>query len=295
MHKEINISTDKPIVINRIKSYAELMKLRLSSLVVLSAVLGYLLGPGKIVPFELLLLSLGGFFITGSSNAFNQVWERNLDKLMTRTKERPIPQGRISVIEGVFVGALTGIAGVGILWCLNDTCAILGILATVLYVAVYTPLKTITPLAIFVGSFPGSIPPMLGFIAASGNFGIEAGVLFFVQFFWQFPHFWTIAWKLDDDYKKAGFRLLPSGERDKQSAFQIMLYTALLIPISMLPWVIDLCGFKSMLFGVLASFLLLIPAYKLFKGLELKHATQLMFLSFLYLPIMLFVFFLDKL
>ena len=295
MQKEINISTDKSFIINRIKSYAELMKLRLSSLVVLSAILGYLLGPGKVIPFQAFLLCLGGFLITGASNAFNQVWERDLDKLMSRTQNRPLPQGRITVFESVVVGLILGICGVVLLWYLNNTCAILGILALVLYVAVYTPLKTITPLAVFVGAIPGSIPPMLGFIAASGDFGLEAGVLFMIQFFWQFPHFWAIAWKLDDDYKKAGFRLLPSGFRDKQSAFQIMLYTSFLIPVAMLPWAINLCGSLSMFFAVIISMGMLIPAFRLFRKMEIKQASQLMFFSFVYLPLLLFVFFLDKL
>ena len=265
MHKEINISSEKLTVIGRLKSYAELMKLRLSSLVVLSAILGYLLGPGAIIPFQVLLLCLGGFLITGASNAFNQIWERDLDKLMIRTQNRPLPLGKITVFESALVGVLLGITGVFILWLINDTCAVLGILALFLYVAVYTPLKTITPLAVFVGAIPGSIPPMLGFIAASGNFGLEAGVLFMIQFFWQFPHFWAIAWKLDDDYKKAGFRLLPSGNRDKRSAYQIMLYTLFLIPVAMLPWVIELCGITSMLLAVALSIVMLIPAIGLFK------------------------------
>lgn len=295
MHKEINISSEKLTVIGRLKSYAELMKLRLSSLVVLSAILGYLLGPGAIIPFQVLLLCLGGFLITGASNAFNQIWERDLDKLMIRTQNRPLPLGKITVFESVLVGVLLGITGVFILWLINDTCAVLGILALVLYVAVYTPLKTITPLAVFVGAIPGSIPPMLGFIAASGNFGLEAGVLFMIQFFWQFPHFWAIAWKLDDDYKKAGFRLLPSGNRDKRSAYQIMLYTLFLIPVAMLPWVIELCGITSMLLAVALSIVMLIPAIGLFKRMELKQASRLMFFSFFYLPLLLFIFFLDKL
>ena len=295
MHKEINISSEKFTVIGRLKSYAELMKLRLSSLVVLSAILGYLLGPGVIIPFQVLLLCLGGFLITGASNAFNQIWERDLDKLMIRTQNRPLPLGKITVFESALVGVLLGITGVFILWLINDTCAVLGILALVLYVAVYTPLKTIMPLAVFVGAIPGSIPPMLGFIAASGNFGLEAGVLFMILFFWQFPHFWAIAWKLDDDYKKAGFRLLPSGNRDKRSAYQIMLYTLFLIPVAMLPWVIELCGITSMLLAVALSIVMLIPAIGLFKRMELKQASRLMFFSFFYLPLLLFIFFLDKL
>ncbi len=295
MQKEINISTIKSSLVLKIKSYAELMKLRLSSLVVLSAMLGYFLAPGVINNNEVLLLCFGGFLITGASNAFNQIWEKELDKLMSRTQKRPLPQGRVSVLEGILVGATLGILGITLLWLLNNTCAILGILALVIYVAVYTPLKIITPFAVFVGAIPGSIPPMLGYVAATGSFGLEAGVLFMIQFFWQFPHFWAIAWKLDDDYKKAGFRLLPSGKRDKQSAYQIMLYSAFLIPVSMLPWAIDLSGIFSMFLAVFASIIMTFSAIKLYRKLEMKYAKQLMYYSFFYLPFLLFIYFLDKL
>ena len=152
----------------------------------------------------------------------------------------------MSVVEALVFSSLIGIVGVLSLWQLNPLSAILGMLALASYVLIYTPLKTITPLSVFVGAFPGSVPPMLGYVAASGGFGLEAGILFLTQFFWQFPHFWAIAWKLHDDYQKGGFWMLPSlGGRDKKSAYQILLYTAALIPVGMLPWVIDMTGIVS--------------------------------------------------
>ncbi len=278
----------------KLKSYSDLTKFRLSALVVVSAILGYLIAPGEFNLSTLIYLFLGGFFVTGSSNAFNQVLERDLDKLMKRTQNRPLPLGNLSVFEGLFFAFLIGLVGVFFLWLINDSCAFLGFLALVLYVVVYTPLKTKTPFAVFVGALPGSFPPMLGYIAASGSFGLEPGILFMIQFFWQFPHFWALCWKLDDDYKLAGFVLLPSGYRDKKSAFQIMLYAAFLIPVTMLPWVVNMSGYFSMIFGVLASLCMLIPAIRLYISLDMKYAKQVMFLSFVYLPFVLLVYYLDK-
>jgi protoheme IX farnesyltransferase len=278
----------------KFKGYSDLTKLRLSALVVVSAVLGYLIAPGEFSLSTLVYLFLGGFFVTGSSNAFNQVLERDLDKLMKRTQNRPLPLGNLSVFEGLFFAFLIGFVGVFFLWLINDSCAFLGFLALILYVLVYTPLKTKTPFAVFVGALPGSFPPMLGYIAASGSFGLEPGILFIIQFFWQFPHFWALCWKLDDDYKLAGFVLLPSGYRDKKSAFQIMLYAAFLIPVTMLPWVVNMSGYFSMFFGILASLCMLIPAVRLYMSLDMKYAKQVMFLSFVYLPFVLLVYYLDK-
>jgi protoheme IX farnesyltransferase len=294
MEKEVKVPAKKISLMQKIKSYADLTKLRLSSLVVISALLGYMIAPGEVSYIHLINLCAGGFLITGASNAFNQVWEKDLDKIMKRTKNRPLPLGNLSVIESLVFATIIGCGGLVLLWMVNDACAILGALALVLYVLVYTPLKTKTPFAVFVGALPGSIPPMLGYVAASGNFGLEAGILFMIQFFWQFPHFWAICWKLDDDYKLAGFRLLPSGFRDKKSAFQIMLYSGFLIPITMLPWVVNMCGVLSMYFGIGASLCMLIPSVKLFRTLDMKYAKQVMFLSFVYLPFVLFIYCIDK-
>ena len=293
--EEVNISVERMSFSSKVSAYTALMKLRLAWLVVFSAILGYMLAPGEIVWMDLLFLGMGGFLVTGSSNSFNQVWEKDLDKKMERTKNRPMPQGKLSIVEALVFSSLIGIIGILSLWQLNPLSAILGMLALASYVLIYTPLKTITPLSVFVGAFPGSVPPMLGYVAASGGFGLEAGILFLTQFFWQFPHFWSIAWKLHDDYQKGGFWMLPSlGGRDKKSAYQILLYTAALIPVGMLPWVIDMTGIVSAIIAIVFGILMCAPAFKLYKTLDTKFAKQLMFGSFLYLPLMLIVYLIDK-
>ena len=274
-------------IADRFKAYIALMKLRLSSLVVMSAFFGYLLAGGTIYSVDFVFLIIGGILITGSANGFNQIIEIKTDELMLRTQTRPLPSGILSKIEAFIFCFIVGTLGLYLLLEINFKCLILGILAIVIYALIYTPLKRITPFAVFVGAIPGSIPPLLGYIACSNVFGLEPGILFIIQFFWQFPHFWALAWKLDDDYKKAGFRLLPSGKRDQKSAFQIMLYSAFLIPVSMLPWAANMTGNWSMFSGVLLSLIMYYPAIKLYFTLDNKYATRLMFMSFFYLPILL--------
>jgi len=293
--KDADIAVNKMSFSSKISAFVALMKLRLAWLVVFSAILGYMLAPGDIVVLDIVFLGVGGFLVTGASNSFNQIWERDLDKKMERTKNRPMPKGKVSIIESLVFSSLIGIVGIFSLWQLNPLSAILGMFALVLYVLVYTPLKTITPLSVFVGAFPGSVPPMLGYIGATGVFGLEPGILFLTQFFWQFPHFWSIAWNLHDDYQKAGFWMLPSlGGRDKKSAFQILFYTSALVPVGMLPWVIDMTGIVSAIIAILFGMLMCIPAYNLYRTLNIKYAKQLMFGSFLYLPLILIVYLLDK-
>jgi len=199
--------------------YAEFFKLRLSMLVVFSAVLGFFIAAGSDFSWSLLLfLVVGGFLVTGSSNGFNQIIEKDLDILMERTKGRPLPTGRMNALEGYIVASISGAAGIAILWYgLNPLSGILGALALFIYVMLYTPMKRISPFAVFVGAFPGAIPPMLGWVAFNGSFGLEAGILFAIQFIWQFPHFWAIAWKADEDYSRAGFKLLPSAGGKKSN------------------------------------------------------------------------------
>ena len=270
----------------KIRGYIALLKLRLSSLVVMSAFFGFLLADGNLTSYTFLNLILGGVLITGSSNGFNQIIEHKTDELMSRTLSRPLPCKVLSIPEALTFCIITGFLGLYLLASINFSSFILGLLAMVIYTIIYTPLKKITPFAVFIGAIPGSIPPLLGYIAVTNDFGLEPGILFVVQFFWQFPHFWALAWKLDEDYKKAGFRLLPSGDRDKKSAFQIMLYSAFLVPVSMLPWASEMTGFWSMWSAVLISLIMYYPAVKLYFTLDKKYATQLMFMSFLYLPIL---------
>jgi len=223
---------------NKIKSYVAFTKFRLASLVIISALSGYLFAGGSDGNTMVMLL-VGGFLVTAASNGANQIWERELDKLMKRTENRPIPQGDMSVREALTIVVLSLTVGLFMLYTINLISAVLGLFAFIMYVFMYTPMKRVTPWAVLVGAFPGAIPPMLGAIAHSGMFDLVAGVLFFVQFIWQFPHFWAIAWVIYDDYKAGGFALLPSKQgKSKNSAYQIALYSFLLIPFSLLPWLL---------------------------------------------------------
>ena len=223
------------MVQTRLQDYKQLTKLGLSLSVVFSSVAGYLLGAEVVDVSNIILLSIGGYLMVGASNAFNQVIERETDALMKRTQDRPIPQGRMSVMSAMAIAISFTLIGIGILYTLNPKSALFGAISIFLYTCVYTPLKPITPLAVFVGAFPGAIPFMLGWVAATDQFGIEAGFLFMIQFFWQFPHFWAIGWLQYEDYKKAGFRMLPMGKKDKGAVRQIILYTFLMIFVSVLP------------------------------------------------------------
>lgn len=287
---------------NKIKDYSQLAKLRLSSTVVFSALVGYLLAVDEVDFKILLMLLIGGFLVVASSNGFNQVYEKDTDKLMDRTKERPMPAGRMATSEGLLFSSILGLVGMVILYYINAKSAIFGAAALVLYAAVYTPLKTVSPIAVFVGAFPGAIPFMLGWVAATNEFGTEAGTLFAIQFLWQFPHFWAIAWLLDEDYKKAGIRMLPSGVKDKKSAFQAMLYTIWLIPVSIMPFVFPYIGIESKLLltplGAILILLMGVFLYKksalLLKNCDQASAKKLMFGSLIYLPAIQIIYLLDK-
>ncbi|MFT5820984.1 MAG: protoheme IX farnesyltransferase [Crocinitomix sp.] len=283
---------------SKMKDYALLLKLRLAFLVVLSALSGYLfVGGGFGVDFWLLII--GGFLITGASNGFNQVIERDIDKKMARTSNRPLPTGRMSLNEAIIASSLFAIIGAVLLFQINYFSGVLGVLALVLYVLIYTPMKRISPWAVFVGAFPGAIPPMLGVIAVTGTFNAEAGMiagmLFFIQFIWQFPHFWAIAWVLDEDYAKGGFSLLPSKTRkSKRSAFFILVYTLFMVPVSLIPWVLELTGDLTLIIGAVAGTWFFLYAYKLYMRLDDKSAKGLMFASFIYLPIIQFLYVFNK-
>ncbi len=280
---------------HKLKAYFALTKFRLSFLVVISAISGYLFAGGSDIT-DLIYLSLGGMLVTAASNGSNQIWEKELDKLMKRTEKRPLPLGHLSVKEALIIVGLFLIVGTYLLYLINLKSAVLGIFAFISYVFIYTPLKRITPWAVFVGAFPGAIPPMLGAIAFTGEFGLMPGVLFFVQFVWQFPHFWAIAWVVFDDYKAGGFSLLPSkGGRDKASAFQILIYSLALIPFSLLPWALGWTNYWTLIIATLISAWFFLYAYKLFQTCETKDAKKLMFASFIYLPIIQFLYVFDKL
>jgi protoheme IX farnesyltransferase len=275
------------------------MKLRLAALVVVSAGICYGLAATTFDWGVFGWLILGGTLLTGASNGFNEVIERELDALMERTKTRPLPTGRMSVAEAVIVATLTAAAGIGILGMLiNPMSGILGLIALLSYVLAYTPLKRVTPFAVFVGAIPGAIPPMLGCVAATEGFGEVthlAWLMFAVQFIWQFPHFWAIAWRVHDDYLRAGFKMLPStGGRDRASAFQIVIYTLGLIPISLLPTFFGFVGNIAAVVAVVAGGIFAKQAIDLYRSLSAEDAKRLMFGSFFYLPVVQLAYLFDK-
>lgn len=283
----------------KIKDYSEFLKLRLASLVVLSSVICYALATDDFSLYTMTALVIGGTLLTGASNGFNEIIERDLDALMDRTKNRPLPTSNMSLSEAWMLAGIFGALGVGILWVLiNPMCGILGLTAMFLYAVVYTPMKQKSPFAVFVGAFPGSIPPMLGCVAATEGFGqitLLSLLMFAVQFIWQFPHFWAIAWRVHDDYLKAGFRMLPSaGGRDKGTAFQIVVYTIGLIPVSLLPTFFGYTGAISAAIAIVAGIIFTIQAVNLYRSLAAEDAKKLMFGSFVYLPVVQLAYLIDK-
>lgn len=279
----------------KLSDYAQLGKMRLASLVVFSAAMAFLTAPGPVNWMAFLWLIVGGVLTTASANSFNQVIEKDLDKLMDRTAQRPIPGSRMSAQEGLLFGVLTGVAGVFILsWFLNPASGLLGLLSIILYTIAYTPMKRRSPFAVFIGAIPGAIPPLLGWVAATNQFGMGAWLLFSIQFLWQFPHFWSIAWVLDDDYKKAGFKMLPTGERDKDSAFQSVLYAFSLIPLGFMPYIFGMAGWISVLLIGAVSLWFFYLALQLFIHCDIPSARKLMFGSFVYLPVVQIALVIDK-
>lgn len=292
-----NIHTKSSVSL-KIQDYVQLLKLRLSFLVVFSAAITFAYAAkGNLVWSELLLMVLGGFFTTASANGFNQVIERESDKLMKRTQMRPMPTDRMSAMEGTIASILMGIAGIAILTlCFNVITGVLALFSIITYSFIYTPLKTRSSIAVFVGAIAGAMPPLLGYVAYSNHFGFEPGIMFAIQFIWQFPHFWSLAWVLDDDYKKAGMYLMPSSEgRSKSSAFQIMLYTLILIPVSLLPLKFGMAGYTLAIVSLVAGVVFFMQSVKLYRQCSIKAARELMFGSFLYLPIVQITLLIDKL
>ncbi len=278
--------------------FKEITKVRLAVSVVISSIAGYLLGAFEVSFISLLLLAFGGYCMVGASNAFNQIIEKDLDALMKRTKNRPIPSGRMSVNMALVVAIILTILGVISLYILNPKTAMFGAISIFLYTGIYTPLKTITPLSVFVGAFPGAIPFMLGWVAATNEFGIEPGTLFMIQFFWQFPHFWALAWMLDEDYKKAGFKMLPTGKKDKGTALQIIMYTIWMMVISVVP-VLGITGrlqlsIPAAVIVFLMGTVMLFFAFKLYEKRDNVSARKLMLASVSYITLIQLVYVLDK-
>ena len=296
--QNLSITQTNTAKISVIQDFKEITKMRLALSVVFSSVAGYLLGVDTISWKTLLLLSVGGYFMVGASNAFNQIIERDLDVLMDRTKNRPIPSGRMSVNIAFTIASVFTVLGISVLYFINPQTAMFGAISIFLYVSLYTPLKTKTPLAVFVGAIPGAIPFMLGWVAATNDFGIEPGTLFMIQFFWQFPHFWAIGWFLFDDYKKGGFFMLPTGKRDKKTAIQIIIYTVWTVVSSLIP-VFGVTGklYITPVSGILILLLggfLLRYAIRLYKTGDAKTAKQLMLASVSYITLLQIIYVADK-
>jgi len=282
---------------SKMASILEMMKARLSFLVVFSAAMTFLLAShGDVNYLKLIFLVVGGFLVTGAANTINQIAEVKLDALMKRTMNRPLPTGRITIDEAKIVALVFAIVGsVVLVVFVNLYTALLTLFSAILYGFVYTPLKQKSPIAVLVGAIPGAMPPLIGWVASTNMISAEAMVLFGIQFIWQFPHFWAIAWVLDEDYKRAGFRLLPSGGgRDLNTAFQIMIYTLFLLPLGMLPTQMGITGMTSAIVATVCGSLFLMQTFNLMRQCTDKAARQIMFGSFFYLPIVQITFVLDK-
>ena len=292
----INDLTGPAFVAAKARAYWELLKFRLSFLVAFSCAFGYVLASSQVNWVALAMLFLGGFLLSGSSVIINQIIEKDLDSLMTRTMNRPLPTYRVSVNEATSVAIFCLLAGVTILMLYtNVLTTILSIVSMILYGFVYTPLKRVGPIAVFVGAIPGALPPLLGWVAATGSISHEALIIFGIQFIWQFPHFWAIAWVSDDDYKKAGFKLLPSGgKKDLNTAVQIMIYTMFLIPLGLLPATFGITGLNSAIVVTVCGVLFFAQTFSLMRSGDRRSALKIMFGSFLYLPIVQIAYLLDK-
>ncbi len=281
-----------------LSDFKELTKVGLSLSVVFSSLAGYLLAVDHVNWRTLMILLIGGYCMVGASNAFNQIIERVPDALMKRTQNRPIPTGRISVNMAMIIAVVLTIVGILLLYSINAKTALFGAISIFLYTSAYTPLKPITPLAVFVGAIPGAIPFMLGWVAATGHFGIEAGMLFMIQFFWQFPHFWAIGWLQFDEYKKAGFNMMPTGEKNQKASKLIILYTIFMLLVSVIP-VFRVTG-ELYLLPISAILVFVFGLLMLYYGIKLHReqtdvvARKLMLSSVLYITVIQIIYVIDK-
>ena len=289
---------NKSTIKNFISDFKQLTKVGLSLSVVFSSIAGYLLAAEIVDTFIVIQLAIGGYFMVGASNAFNQVIEKDTDSLMKRTMNRPLPTGRMSVSTALTIAFLFTISGIAILYNINAKSALFGAISIFLYTSIYTPLKSVTPLTVFVGAIPGAIPFMLGWVAATNQFGIEAGFLFLIQFFWQFPHFWAIGWLQFEEYQKAGFNMLPMNKKDKGAIKQIIFYTLIMILVSIAP-VLKVTG-AFYIYPATAVIIALVGCSMLFYGIQLHktesniEARKLMLSSVIYITLVQIIYVIDK-
>ncbi len=276
----------------------ELTKFRLTLSVVFSSFISYILGSESINFIDLTYLLTGGILIVSSSNIFNQIIERDLDKLMNRTKNRPLPNNKIKINTALLLAITTGVLGIILMYLINIKVAILAAVSIFLYTAIYTPMKLVSPLAVFVGAIPGAFPFMIGWVAATNEIGIEGITLFLMQFFWQFPHFWSIGWSQSEDYKKAGFKMLPTGKKDKSTSAQILFYSIWAVIISIVPSFGITGNLRLSLFGlifvIILGVFLVYKSYLLFIDGNNENAKRLMLTSIVYLTLVQLTFLLDK-
>ena len=276
----------------------ELTKFRLTLSVVFSSFISYFLGSESINFIDLTYLLTGGILIVSSSNIFNQIIERDLDKLMNRTKNRPLPKNKIKINTALLLAITTGVLGIVLMYLINIKVAILAAASIFMYTAIYTPMKLVSPLAVFVGAIPGAFPFMIGWVAATNQIGIEAITLFLMQFFWQFPHFWSIGWSQSDEYKKAGFKMLPTGKKDKSTSAQILFYSIWAVIISIVPFFGITGNLRLSLFGlifvIILGVFLVYKSYLLFIDGNNENAKRLMLTSIVYLTLVQLTFLLDK-
>ena len=294
----VNSTTSHVFTQSKAKALVELLKLRLSLLVTFSSAFGYLLAHRGVFDLEqFMMFCFGGFLITGASVTINQIKEIKYDAVMSRTVGRPLPTNRIAPAEAqVYSIILTVVGTIVLLVFTNILTAVIALTSLILYAYVYTPLKRVGPIAVFVGAIPGALPPLIGWVAASGAISHEALIIFGIQFIWQFPHFWAIAWVSDDDYKKAGFKLLPAdGRKDLNTAINIMVYTLFLLPLGLLPTYFGLTGITSGVIATICGVLFLSQTFLLMKDYSRKSALKIMFSSFIYLPIVQIAYLVDKL
>ena len=276
----------------------EITKFRLTLSVVFSSFISYLLGAAEVNHIQLFYLISGGILIVSSSNIFNQIIERDLDKLMKRTQNRPLPKNKITTRAALFLAIASSVIGLIFMYLINIKVAILAALSIFLYTAVYTPMKLVSPFSVFVGAIPGAFPFMIGWVAATNHIGIEALTLFLMQFFWQFPHFWSIGWSQNSDYEKAGFKMLPTGKKDKSTSAQILFYSIWAVLISIVPYFEITGELKLSIMGVLAVILLgsflIYKSYILFLDGKNENAKKLMLTSVIYLTFIQLTFLFDK-
>ena len=284
-------------IMSVLKVIFELTKFRLSFLVSFSAIVGFILASDNFYILDLIVLGISGYLVTAASVINNQILEKDLDSKMDRTKDRPLPTNRISKRNSLIISVFFMVIGLTIMTLyFNMVAGLLSLVSLLLYTFIYTPLKRVGPIAVFIGAIPGALPPLIGWVAFSGEITIEAIIIFSIQFIWQFPHFWAIAWIYHDDYKKVGFKLLPSkGEKNFNTALNIMTYTLFLIPLGLLPTIFGITGIISGAVAVLCAILFLAQTFKLFKDYSRSSALKIMFGSFIYLPIVQISFILDKL